>query len=133
MICIFLVTSFPSFFKKNFIFLGLFYYNFFLHTVHSYLHQDPFAFLLHGTNSSGPYLFHRLLFIYYICMNHSHFMSICYRHFLFFSFVLLVFYFKRTFFLFFTSHKTYQVNDHSPTLPLCNITTVQYKCFLASC
>ena len=97
-----LVTGFPSFFlKKKIAFFRvvlLYIFFFFIQYIHSCFH----------TYINIPFFYMALIprdlicsidfFIYYICMNHSHFMSICYRHFLFFSFVLLVFSFKRTFF-----------------------------------
>ena len=122
------------FLKKMHFFRVVLLYISFLHTVYSflfsYLHQHPF--LLHGTNSSGPYLFHRLFYLLYLYEPFTfHVDMLSSLSFLFFCVVGLLF--QKNFFLFFTSHKTYQVNAHSPPpSPLqFNYCTIQMS--LASC
>ena len=79
--------------KKN-VFFGVVLLSFFSSFRISYLHQHPFAFLLHSTNSSGLNLFHGV-----------------------FLFIIGLF-FKRTLFPFFLHHIKH-ISSSSPS-PLCN-------------
>lgn len=86
MMCIFWLQAFLLFFKKNAFFSGGGYpfplQTFISHLIHTSTSPNS-CFFLHSTNSSGPNLFLRFLFFIIFAFTLK---SICYRHFLPWSF-----------------------------------------------